>query len=86
METDGMTHTVGDKGLLARAVNPDAPTAHLCGAPGAQRLIQGILLIAESSANVWLYHPNIRPGTAQRLSYDTADDMEATTTMRPFSS
>ena len=75
VESDGVAHTVGDEGLLTGAVHPDAATVDLRGAPGAQGLIEGILLIAEAAADVGLHHPDIAPRATQRLSHHTADDM-----------
>ncbi len=48
---------------------------HLRRTPGAQRLIERVLLIAEAAADVGLDDADIRPGTAQRLTDDTADDV-----------
>ena len=75
VEADSVAHAVGDERLLAGAVHADAAAAHLRAAPGAQRLIQGVLLVAEAAADVGLDDLNIRPGATQRLSHDPADDM-----------
>ena len=75
VESDGVAHTVGDEGLLTGAVDPDAVAVDLRGAPSAQGLIQGVLLVAEAAADIGLHHPDIAPRAAQRLSHDTADDM-----------
>ena len=75
MEADSMTHTVGNKGLLTGAVHADAATAHLRGAPSAQRLIEGILLVAEAAADVGLNNADVGPRTTQRLTYHTANDV-----------
>ena len=75
VEADGVADTVGDKGLLPGAVHADAPAVHLGRAPGAQGLIQSVLLVAEAAADVGLHHPDVRPRAAQGLAHDPADDM-----------
>ena len=75
MEPDSMTDAVGNKGLLPGAVHADAASPHLGRAPGAQRLVQGVLLIAEAAADIGLDDLNIRPRAAQGLPHDPADDM-----------
>ena len=75
VEADGVAHAVRDERLLPGAVDTDAAAAHLRGAPGAQGLIQGVLLVAEAAADVGLDDLNVRPGTAQGLAHDAADDM-----------
>ena len=73
MEAYGVAHTVGDEGLFAGAVHADGPAANLSAAPGAQGLVQSVLLVAEAAADVGLYYADIRPGAAQRLANYAAD-------------
>ena len=75
VEADGVAHAVRDERLLPGTVDTDAAAAHLRGAPGAQGLIQGVLFVAEAAADVGLDDLNVRPGTAQGLAHDAADDM-----------
>ena len=75
VEADGVADAVGDERLLTGAVHADATAAHLRGAPRAQRLVQGVLLVAEAAADVGLDDLHVRPGTAQGLPHDTADDV-----------
>ena len=49
--------------------------ADLQAQPGAQRLIQDILLVTESTADIGLNHPDQTPVDAQRLADDPADDV-----------
>ena len=90
MRADGMADAVGDEGFLTRAVELDKTASDLRAAPGAQRLIQRVLLVAEAAADVWLDDADIAPRTAQGLSddaaYDVRDRVELVTTRRPFSS
>ena len=89
VEPDGVAHAVGDERLLSCAVDADAPAVDLRGAPGAKRLIERVLLVAEAAADIGLDDLNICPGSSQRLTDDPADDVgicvEETTVMRPFS-
>ena len=73
MEAYCVAHTVGDEGLFAGAVHADGPAANLSAAPGAQGLIQSVLLVAEAAADVGLYYADIRPGAAQGLAHYAAD-------------
>ena len=75
VEPYGVAHAVGDEGLLARAVDADAVSAHLRGAPGAKRLVQRVLLVAEAAADIRLDDLNVRPGSSQRLRDNAADDV-----------
>ena len=75
VEPDGMAHTVGDKRFLARAVDADAPAVYLRRAPGAKRLIERVLLVAEAAADIGLDDLNICPRSSQRLTDDPADDV-----------
>ena len=75
VEPDGVAHPVGDEGFLPGAVDADAAALDLGGAPGAQGLIQGVLLVAEAAADIGLYHPDIAPGAAQGLAHHPADDV-----------
>ena len=75
MKPDGVADAVGDEGLLPGAVHADAASPHLGRAPGAQRLVQGILLVAEAAADIGLDDLDIRPGAAQSLPHNPADDM-----------
>ena len=73
--TDGMADTVGDKRLLPAALQLHQMSAHLGGAPGAKRLIQGVLLVAEAAADVGLDEPDLAPGNSQGLPHDPADNV-----------
>ena len=75
MRADGVADTVGDEGLLARAVELDTAAAHLRAAPGAQRLIQRVLLVAEAAADVRLDDADVAPRAADGLTDDAADDV-----------
>ena len=75
MEADGMADAVGDEGLLARAVEPDAAPADLRAAPCAQRFIQRVLLVSEAAADVGLDDLHIRPRAAERLRDNAANDV-----------
>ena len=75
VRADGMADTVGDEGFLTRAVELDKTAADLRAAPGAQRLIQRVLLVAEAAADVRLDDADIAPRTAQGLSDDAAYDV-----------
>ena len=75
MDADGVADAVGDEGLFAGAVELDGAAIDLLAAPGAQRLIKGILLVAEAAADVRLDDADVRPRAAQRLPDDTPDDV-----------
>ena len=75
VEPDGVAHPVGDEGFLPGAIDADAAALDLGGAPGAQRLVQGVLLVAEAAADIGLYHPDVAPGAAQGLAHHPADDV-----------
>ena len=75
VEADGVAHAVGDKRLLARAVDAHAAPADLRGAPRAKRLIQRILLVAKATADIGLDDADVAPRAAERLSHDAADDV-----------
>ena len=75
VEPDGVAHAVGDEGLFARAVDADTLSVDLRGAPGAKRLVQRVLLVAEAAADIRLDDLNVRPGSAQCLTDNAADDM-----------
>ena len=75
MGADGVADAVGDKGLLPRTLQLHQPAAHLGGTPGAQRLVQGVLLVAETAANVGFDDPDLAPGQSQRLPHHPADDV-----------
>ena len=75
VEPDGMAHAVGDERLLSCAVDADAPAVDLRGAPGAKRLIERVLLVAEAASDIGLDDLNVRPRSSQRLTDDPADDV-----------
>ena len=75
MESDRVTHTVGDEGLFTRAVDTDTASADLRRAPRAERLIQCVLLIAESASDIRFDDTDIAPRSAQCLTDDTPYDM-----------
>ena len=75
VDADGVADAVGDEGLFAGAVELDGAAIDLLAAPGAQRLIKGILLVAEAAADVRLDDADVRPRAAQRLPDDAADDV-----------
>ena len=75
VEPDGMAHAVGDERLLSCAVDADAPAVDLRGAPGAKRLIERVLLVAEAAADIGFDDLNVRPWSSKRLTDDAADDM-----------
>ena len=75
MDADGVADAVGDEGLFAGAVELDGAAVDLLTAPGTQRLIKGILLVAEAAADVRLDDADVRPRAAQRLPDDAADDV-----------
>ena len=72
---DGVADPVGDEGLLPGALQVHQPAAHLGGEPGAQGLVQGVLLVAEAAADVGLHDPHLAPGQAQGLPHHPADDV-----------
>ena len=72
---DGVADPVGDKGLLPAALQLHKPSPHLGGAPGAQRLIQRVLLVAKSPADVGLDDPHPSPGHPQGLPHHSPDNV-----------
>src|SRR5699024_7704324 len=72
---DGVADAVGDEGLLAAAVQLHQPAAHLGAEPGAQGLVEGVLLVAEAAADVGLDDAHLAPGDSQRLADHAADDV-----------
>ena len=75
VDADGVADAVGDEGLFAGAVELDGAAVDLLAAPGTQRLVQAILLVAEAAADVRLDDADVRPRAAQRLPDDAADDV-----------
>ena len=75
MDAHRMADSVGYKCLLARADNPDTPAADLCAAPCAERLIEGVLLVAEAAADVRLDNSDVTPRSAECLTDNAADDV-----------
>ena len=71
----GMADAVAGEGFLPAAFYSDRPAAQLCSQPGAERLIERVLLVAEAAAYVGLYYPHLAPGYAQRLTHDAAHDV-----------
>ena len=72
---DGVADPVGDEGLLPAAFQLHQASSDLRGAPGAQGLVQRVLLVAKSAADVRLDDPDLAPGKAQGLAHHPADDM-----------
>ena len=75
MEADGVADAVGHEGVLAGNVDLDQAAAQLHGQPGCQRLIEGVLLVAEAAADVGLDDADPAPVDAQRLTDGAADDV-----------
>ena len=75
MGADGVADPVGDEGLLPGALQVHQPAPHLGGEPGAQGLVQRVLLVAEAAADVGLDDPYLAPGQAQGLPHHPADDV-----------
>ena len=75
MGADGVADPVGDEGLLPAALQLHQAAAHLGGAPGAQGLVQRVLLVAEAPADIGLDDADLAPGKAQGLPDHPADDM-----------
>ena len=75
VDTDGVAHAVGNKGVLARDVDLDQTAAELLRQPCRQRLIEGVLLVAEAAADIGLDHADAAPGHTQRLPDGTADNV-----------
>ena len=75
MDAHRMANSVGYKCLLARTDNPDTSAADLCTAPCAERLIQGVLLVAEAAADVRLDNSDVAPRSAECLTDDAANDV-----------
>ncbi len=75
MEADGVAHAVGDEGVLPRDVQLDQAAAELHADPGNQRLIEGVLLVAEAAADIGLDDTDAAPVHAQSLSHGAADDV-----------
>ncbi|CAN4038416.1 Ribose ABC transporter permease protein, partial [Dysosmobacter welbionis] len=72
---DGVADPVRDKGLLPAALQMHQPSPHLGGEPGAQRLVQSVLLVAKAAADVGLDDPHLAPGQTQCLPHHPADDV-----------
>lgn len=70
-----MAHPVGHKGILSWDIQLYQMPPKLHTQPGAEWLIQNILLIAKSPADIRLNHTNLTPVNAQRLSNHAADDV-----------
>ena len=75
MVPDGMPHPVADERFFSRHVQLHKVPARLQAQPGAQRLIENILFVSESAADVRFDNPYIAPADAQCLPDDTADNM-----------
>ena len=75
MAADGMSHPVGYKGVLPGNIQLHQMSSHLHTEPCTERLIEDILLIAESAADIRLDNPDLPPADAQRLADHTADNM-----------
>ena len=75
MDIEGMADPVADEGFLAGAVQHDAAASHLNAEPGAERLVQRVLLVAEAAADIGLDDTDLSPGTAKGLPHDAADNM-----------
>ena len=72
---DGVADPVVDEGLLTLAVDLHQPAPQLGGEPGAQGLVEGVLLVAEAAADVGFDDSHLAPGDAQGLAADPADDV-----------
>ena len=75
VDTDGVAHAVGNKGVLARDVDLDQTAAELLRQPCRQRLIEGVLLVAEAAADIGLDHADAAPGNPQCLTDGAADNV-----------
>ena len=72
---DGVAHPVGDKGVLPGDVNLDQVAPQLHAQPGAQGLVEHVLLVAEAAADVGLDDLNPAPGYSQGLAHHPADNV-----------
>ena len=72
---DGVADPVGDKGLLPAALQLHQSSSDLRGAPGAQGLIQRVLLVAKAAADIGLDDADLAPGNPQGLAHHPADDV-----------
>ena len=72
---DGMSHSRRGKRLFSGDVQLHRSPSDYCAQIRAQRLVQDVLLIAESAADVWLDNAHLSPGDSQRLPDDTPADM-----------
>ena len=70
-----MPYAVADEGLLTRNVEFHQTSAELNAYPRAQRLIENVLLVSESSAYIRLDYPELAPVHSESLSYDTPCDV-----------
>ena len=75
MELDRVADAVGYEGILARNVDLDETAAELPRDPCAQRLVQGVLFVAETAADVRLDDADVAPRLADRLADGTAYDV-----------
>ena len=75
MAAYGVADAVAGEGLLPAALDFHRPAAELGRQPGAERLIERVLLVAEAAAYVGLYDAHLAPGYAQRLADDAPHDV-----------
>jgi len=74
-DLDRVPDAVRHERLLARDVEFDRPAADLRAHPGAQRLVQHVLLVTEAAADVGLDDLDLAPADAERLPDDAAHDV-----------
>ena len=70
-----MPHAVAVEGLLPRTLYPDRPASEHGGEPGAERLVERVLLVAEAAAYVGFYYAHVAPRPTQRLPHDAPHDV-----------
>ena len=75
VELDGVTDPIADEGVLPGDVDLHQPTAQLPADPGAEGLVQGVLLVAEAAADVGFDDADGAPGHPDGLAHRAAHDM-----------
>ena len=63
------------KGLLPGELQLHRPASHLGGEVGVEGLVEHLLLVAKTAADVGLDDPDLAPGDAQGLAHHPADDV-----------
>ena len=71
----GVADAVVDKGLLSGTVYRHRASAQLGGQPGAEGLVEGVLLVAKAAADIGLDHADHSPGDAKGLPHHAAHNM-----------